>query len=289
VRDAGNNPLSGVTVTFTAPAGGAGASFAGSGTAAAVTNAGGVATAPALTANSQTGSYIVVASAAGVSASASFNLTNGTAPIAPITLVQQAQIDSMINIQSESLGFVSPNKAGNWIGVAIFGGQSNTHQFTVTDSNGNTYQKALTVGNTHDNITLGMYYAENINGGPNQVKVVPDTSGYIRVVIVEYSGVATTNSLDVTASAQGSSVNPNSGNAVTTSNGDLLLGASASADAEPFAGPGYTLEELVPAAPGTALSTEDQIQTTSGPASASLTLGSAKDWTMGLAAFRRAQ
>jgi hypothetical protein len=195
----------------------------------------------------------------------------------------------MIDIPSESVGFASPNTAGNWIGVAIFGGQSSSHQFTVTDSNGNTYQKALTIGNIADNITLGMYYAENINGGPNQVKVVPDNSGYIRIVIVEYSGVAKTNSLDVTAAAQGNSVSPNSGNAVTTSNGDLLLGASASADAAPTAGPGYTLEELVPQSPGTALSTEDQIQTTAGSTSASLTLGSAKAWTMGLAAFRRAQ
>jgi hypothetical protein len=289
VNDAGNNPVGGVTVTFTAPAGGAGASFAGSVTATAVTNASGVATAPALTANGQTGTYAIVASASGVPGSATFNLTNAIVPVAPITLVQQAQIDSMINIQSQSLGFASPNTAGNWIGVAIFGGQSNTHQFTVTDSNGNTYRKALTQGNTDDNITLGMYYAENINGGPNQVKVVPDTSGYLRVVIVEYSGVAKTNSLDVTASAQGNSIFPNSGNAVTTANGDLLLGASASADADPVAGPGYTLEELVPRAPGTALSTEDQIQTAAGTASASLTLGSAKDWTMGLAAFRKAQ
>jgi len=289
VSDAGNNPLGGVTVTFTAPSGGAGASFAGSATATAVTNASGVASAPALTANGQIGTYTVVASAAGVPASAAFSLTNALAPVAPITLVQQAQIDSMINIQSQSLGFASPNTAGNWIGVAIFGGQSNTHQFTVTDSNGNTYKKALTQGNTDDNITLGMYYAENINGGPNTVKVVPDTSGYLRVVIVEYSGVAKTNSLDVTASAQGNSIYPNSGNAVTTANGDLLLGASASADADPVAGPGYTLEELVPRAPGTALSTEDQIQTTAGTASASLTLGSAKDWTMGLAAFKKAQ
>ncbi len=288
VKDANNNPLAGVTVTFTAPAGGAGASFAGLASATAVTNASGIATAPALSANGVAGSYTVTATAAGVSASASFNLTNSTAPLVPIKLVQQAQIDSMIDIPSQSLGFASANTAGNWIGVAIFGGQSDTHQFTVTDSNGNTYRRALTVGNTHDNITLGMYYAENINGGPNTVKVVPDNSGYLRVVIVEYSGVATSNSLDVTSAAQGSSISPDSGTVVTTAGGDLLFGASASADAEPFAGPGYNLEELVPAAPGTALTTEDQIQTVAGPASASLTFGSSKDWTMGLAAFKRA-
>ena len=76
VKDAGGNPLSGVTVVFTAPGSGAGASFAGSATATAVTNIGGVATAPALTANGQTGTYAVVASVSGLGASANFNLTN---------------------------------------------------------------------------------------------------------------------------------------------------------------------------------------------------------------------
>ncbi len=76
VKDTAGNPLSGVTVTFTAPASGASASFGGTATATASTNASGVATSPALTANSQAGSYNVTASVAGVSASASFALTN---------------------------------------------------------------------------------------------------------------------------------------------------------------------------------------------------------------------
>ena len=76
VKDASNNPVSGVTVTFTAPTSGAGAAFSGSATATATTNAGGIATAPALTANGQTGTYTVTASAAGVATAASFSLTN---------------------------------------------------------------------------------------------------------------------------------------------------------------------------------------------------------------------
>ena len=289
VTDGSNNAISGATVTFTAPSSGATATFSGSATAAVVTNASGIATAPALTANGQSGPYTVTAATAGVGTSASFSLTNSTAPLVPITRVQQAQIDSMIDIPSFSVTFPSSNTAGNWIGVAIFGGQSNTHLFTVTDTNGNVYQRALTQGNTHDNITLGMYYAENIKGGgPNTITVTPDGSCYIRIVIVEYSGVATSNSIDVTVSAMGSNVSPNSGTVNTTANGDLLWGASASADADPSAGPGYTVDALVPAAPGTALTTEDQIQTTAGPASASLTFGSSKDWTMGLVAVRRA-
>jgi hypothetical protein len=73
VRDANNNPVSGVTVTFTVPTSGPSASFAGA--AAAVTNASGVATASPLTANGQMGTYNVTATVSGA-ATASFSLAN---------------------------------------------------------------------------------------------------------------------------------------------------------------------------------------------------------------------
>jgi parallel beta-helix repeat protein len=77
VRDAANNPLAGVAVTFTAPAGGASGTFPGGQTTVTVlTNAAGVATAPAFTANGTAGSYAVTASVAGLATMASFALTN---------------------------------------------------------------------------------------------------------------------------------------------------------------------------------------------------------------------
>ena len=84
VKDAGNNPVSGVTVTFAAPGTGASGTFAG-GVNTATTNSSGVATAPTFTANGTTGSYSVIASVAGVSTPASFTLTNVLAPPASIT------------------------------------------------------------------------------------------------------------------------------------------------------------------------------------------------------------
>ena len=83
VKDVNGNPLSGVSVTFAAPASGAGATFGGSTTV--TTNTSGVATAPALTANGQAGSYTVTASVAGVSTPASFSLTNLAGPPASVT------------------------------------------------------------------------------------------------------------------------------------------------------------------------------------------------------------
>ncbi|HEX6034431.1 MAG TPA: M4 family metallopeptidase, partial [Anaerolineales bacterium] len=80
IRNGLNQPLSGKTVTFTAPATGASGTFANShtGISTAVTDANGIATASAFTANNVRGSYVVVATVAGLETSANFQLFNGT-------------------------------------------------------------------------------------------------------------------------------------------------------------------------------------------------------------------
>jgi hypothetical protein len=79
VKDAGNNLLSGIAVTFTTPNGGAGAAFGGSSSAVAVSNGSGMATAPVLTANGQPGPYTVIASVVGATG-ANFSLINNAVP-----------------------------------------------------------------------------------------------------------------------------------------------------------------------------------------------------------------
>ena len=83
-RVVGNNgaPVANVTVTFALPSSGASATFAGGSTVYSdQTNANGIVTTPLLTANAITGTYTVVATVAGGTNSASFSLTNLTAPI----------------------------------------------------------------------------------------------------------------------------------------------------------------------------------------------------------------
>jgi 5-hydroxyisourate hydrolase-like protein (transthyretin family) len=72
ISDASGNPVSGVVVNFAAPASGASAKLSAS---SATTGANGVASVTA-TANSTSGAYQVVASVAGFSTTAQFNLTN---------------------------------------------------------------------------------------------------------------------------------------------------------------------------------------------------------------------
>ena len=84
VKDQGSNPVSGVVVTFTAPASGASGKF-GSGATTATTNSSGVATATAFTANATAGTYRVTATVAGVATPASFSLTNTQPGLHPTT------------------------------------------------------------------------------------------------------------------------------------------------------------------------------------------------------------
>ncbi|HEY6275047.1 MAG TPA: hypothetical protein VIX86_01825 [Streptosporangiaceae bacterium] len=84
VTDAFGNPVPNVVVTFSAPTTGASGAFSGVATATATTNASGVATSPAFTANNTVGAYSVTASAAGAAAGAAFPESN------------QAQIDFQV-------------------------------------------------------------------------------------------------------------------------------------------------------------------------------------------------
>ncbi|HXA18384.1 MAG TPA: lamin tail domain-containing protein [Thermoanaerobaculia bacterium] len=75
VRDAGNTPISGTGVTFTAPASGASGTFSnGTTTASVITDGSGVATSPVFTANATAGPYSVTAASA--SFTTTFSLTN---------------------------------------------------------------------------------------------------------------------------------------------------------------------------------------------------------------------
>jgi hypothetical protein len=210
------------------------------------------------------------------------------AQTAAIALVQHASKDAGTTT-SATLAFNANNTAGNWIGVCIRAGQSG-QIFTVTDSNGNAYHRAVQFNVTVDSPggnTLGIFYAENIAGGANTITVSDRVSGTMRFAILEYSGMATGGSLDVAAAAQGSSANPNSGNVTTTANGDLLLGAITTGNPANFtAGSGYASEESVPGAPNTKLNVEDGVQSIVGTAWASASLGGSNNWGAALAAFR---
>jgi len=229
---------------------------------------------------------VVVAVGGQASNGSNFTVTTSTAGIA---VVQHRSKDAGVTASS-TLAFNSTNSVGNWIAVVIRAGKTG-QVLTVSDTRGNTYRKAIQFNVTTDTPngdTLGIFYAENIAGGANTVTVAESINGNtLRFAILEYSGVALANSLDVVSTAQGTSATANGGSVLTTANGDLLLGAVLTGNPATFtAATGYAIEERVPASPNTKLAAEDQIQATAGTVSAGVTLGSSDSWGAGLAAFK---
>jgi hypothetical protein len=207
--------------------------------------------------------------------------------VGPYTLVQRCDYNSQINLPKAAVTFKTANKAGNWINVSIYAGQSYLHTFQITDTVGNTYIKAASIGNSTSDSTVAMFFADYIHEGTNTITVVPDHPGYMRIVIREYAGVSERESLDTATGKFGMSDQPESGTMRTNSHGDLIVSAAIMSDASSVsAGAGAVNVDFIPEPPGTKLVVEDEYQAHSGLSSACVTLGSPRNWAMISVAFK---
>ena len=162
VKDSGNNPVSGVVVTFTAPGSGASGSFAGAQNTS-TTNASGIATSAVFTANATVGSYAVVASVTG--STASFALTNTPGSVTTLTVVSGSPQSAPINTAFPSpLKVIAKDAGGNPVsGVVVtfsapgsgasgtFAGGQNT---ATTDASGVATSAAFTANGTAGSYTV---------------------------------------------------------------------------------------------------------------------------------------
>ena len=99
VEDSNQYPVSGASVTFTAPASGASGTFASnsSATETDTTNASGVATSSKFTADATAGGYTVTATVTGVTTAANFSLANITGPVVSITATSGTPQSATVN------------------------------------------------------------------------------------------------------------------------------------------------------------------------------------------------
>jgi len=111
-------PMSGVTVTFTAPAAGASCGFPAATTANVVTDVNGLATSPLPHANPTAGSYFVVASVTGAT-SAQFQLTNGASYLPEVCTSPFVAPTGTAQFGSGIASWVNPNNALNATGSTV--------------------------------------------------------------------------------------------------------------------------------------------------------------------------
>ena len=177
VSNAAGGPVSGATVTFTAPATGASGTFAG-GVNTATTNANGLATSAVFTANATAGNYTVTAAVAGVTAPANFALTNNAAPAANITATSGTPQSATI-----SGPFAAPFVATvtNAAGAPVSGA---TVSFNTPDSGSGSPNGSFPGGaisftattNANGVATSGVFTANNIAGSYNVTARVQATN-----------------------------------------------------------------------------------------------------------------
>jgi len=137
-------------------------------------------------------------------------------------------------------------------------------------------------------LSIKLFYAMNIAGGTTTI-TLNSSPGDVGIHAVEYSGVATSNALDVTNTAVSNgntTTTPTSGSFTPTA-GDLVyayFGDEALAQTSITAGTGYT---IVSTTGNHVDASENNLEASSGAQTASFTLGTAsQSWALYVAAFK---
>ena len=186
---------------------------------------------------------------------------------------------------SVAVKFTAAQKAGDLNIVAVGWNDSTASVSSVTDSSGNTYQRAVGPTSIAGTLSQSIYYARNIlaaAAGANTVTVQFSTgAAFPDIRILEYSGADLANPIDVTAGATGSGGTTNSGSATTTNATDLIFGANMVTGTTSGPGTGFTQRVLT--SPDSDIA-EDRAVTATGSYSA--TAPASGSWVMQMVAFR---
>ncbi len=230
------------------------------------------------------------ASTAGVK---SANASSGSSTV----YVQGASAENDAYLPDLSASFPADTSAGNLIVVAVSWDTSGGAQPEVSDSQGNSYALATTGNNTALQQGLAIFYAANIKGGADQVTLgLSVSASYLRLDIQEYAGVATSNPVDATAQnidTTGTSAvdGVSSGNTLTVSNGDLIVGAvmgDSGNNTTVTAGTGFTERVVANNGSDNPLAVEDLVQVNAGTAAATFTFSMAGSYQAQAVAFKQA-
>jgi len=200
--------------------------------------------------------------------------------------ISYVQVNSSVtkNTGTLSAAYSSVQTAGDMNIVVIGWDSGSITVSSVTDSKGNSYKLAASYSNSSVGIAQSIYYASNIvaaAAGANTITVkLSGSTGYPDLRILEYSGV---NTLDKTASGEGTATTASSGSVTTTQASELLFGACYNFGTTNGPGSGFTQRILT----GDSDNAEDEVVSATGSyaATASVSGGSGNNWVMQLATF----
>ena len=138
----------------------------------------------------------------------------------PVRIQTKGAIGTYTN--TLAVTFDSPTTSGNQLVVALVDYYPNDGvPFSISDSRGNTWKTAVDYVNGAHIVVL---YAENIAGGADTVTVTASSPTYFGMTAVEYTGLASANSLDVVASNRATGASYTSTVVTLASGNELLFG-----------------------------------------------------------------
>ncbi len=166
-------------------------------------------------------------------------------PFQGIQFVQVVSATPQSTTATVNVAYSTAQTAGD-LNVVIVGWNDSTATVkSVTDSAGNTYTLAIgpTTGTA---LSESIYYAKNIVGSSTNTVTVTFNQGAVLpdVRILEYSGVATSNPLDVSVGASGNSNIADSGFVTTTAANELIIGANTVNTGNIMAGAPFTIRTI---------------------------------------------
>jgi chitodextrinase len=208
---------------------------------------------------------------------------------AAVTYVQGIAGNGSSSGSSWSTTFASAQTAGNLNVVAVGWADATRTVTSVVDSKGNTYTLAVGPARSTGNATEYIYYAKNIvaaAAGTNTVTVTVSGTGTIvwpDIRVAEYSGLDTSNPLDVAIGNSGSGTTATTGNFTTTNASDLIVGYAFIQNTVTGAGSGYTSR-----VPDGGDMLEDRTTTSAGTYSATAPIDISGWWVMSAVAFKAA-
>jgi hypothetical protein len=165
-----------------------------------------------------------------------FLLTAASAHAAIVAV--QANAGMASSASSEALAFISNTTAGDIILVGFDFASGSTFS-SISDSQGNTFTEVGSQLTTPAGSGNRLYYAKNIIGGADTVTVRTTASAsFIKVQVVEYSGVNTSTPIDVQYGNTGSAGSASAGGVTNFSN-EMIFGFLAS-DGTGSAASGFT-------------------------------------------------
>jgi hypothetical protein len=185
--------------------------------------------------------------------------------------------------------YTAAQRVGDLNVVVVGWNDSTATVSSVKDTLGNVYTLAVGPTVQSGTATQSIYYAKNIAAAPagaNSVTVAFSVAAiFPDIRIAEYSGIDTSNPLDVARGAQGNSSSSDSGPVTTNNANDLLVGANMVQTGTVGAGPGYT-SRIITNPDSDIL--EDRVVTALGSYSATAPASPSAQWIMQLVAFKAA-